>query len=232
VSTCRQWLGARPGILISAGIVFRSFEYSPSLFPFFSHVGRRSSHDIATGYNQDRTGLMGTSTKVYGGPRFCFNGQKYALSGWMASTTQVIDVSQGPVTTDLVAFTDRTATGEITLLRIPSADGADVHLVYNRQKSFNDGTREGGNLVTLTQTIPNVPTESNRLAMLDSDQEYGIPNSGIVVRVCSKGSSNGQDYATVSIFDTSRGQGSACTSHSQPQEWWDFWSWFSTSSNP
>jgi hypothetical protein len=175
---------------------------------------------------------MGTSTKVYGGPRFCFNGQKYALSGWMASTTQVIDVSQGAVTTNLVAFTDRTATGEITLLRIPSATGADVHLVYNRQKSFNDGTREGGNLVTLTQTIPTVPTESNRLAMLDSDQEYGIPNTGIVVRVCSKGSSSGQDYATVSIFDTSREQGSACPSHSQPQEWWDFWSWFSTSSNP
>jgi hypothetical protein len=168
---------------------------------------------------------MGTSVKQYGGPRHCFNGHKYAMSGWMASTTQVVDVSVGGVTTNLYAFTDRGPARAITLMRIPLPAGADVHVLYNRKKSFNDGTREGGDLVTLTQTIATNVIESNRIAMLDAAQQYGIPNTGIVVRVCSKGTSRGKDFATVSIFDTSRGQGSTCGSASA---WSSFWTWLSS----
>jgi hypothetical protein len=153
---------------------------------------------------------MGTGIKQYGGPRHCFNGHKYALSGWMASTTKVIDVSRGAVKTDLVAFTDRTSEGIVTLLRIPLSSGADVHILYNRKKTFNDGTREGGDLVTLTQTSTADATESYRLAMLDSLEEYDIPKTSIVVKVCSLKSLSGRDFATVSIFDTSRGQESNC----------------------
>jgi hypothetical protein len=128
----------------------------------------------------------------------------------MSSTTKVIDVSQGAVKTDLVAFTDRTSEGVVTLLRIPLSSGADVHILYNRKKSFNDGTREGGDLVMLTQTSTTDVTESNRLAMLDSQEGYAIPKTSIVVRVCSKTSLTGRDFATVSIFDTSQDQESNC----------------------
>jgi hypothetical protein len=134
----------------------------------------------------------------------------------MASTTRTVDLSRGAFKGRLVAFTDRSRMGsnpygDSTLMRIPFANGADVYLIYNRKKSFNDGVREGGDMLMISQTIANDPIESNRLAMLDSEQQYAIPGSSIVVRACRKTSSAGVDRMVVSVFDTSRGQGSICS---------------------
>jgi hypothetical protein len=134
----------------------------------------------------------------------------------MASTTGTVDLSRGAFKGRLVAFTDRglmgsNSYGDSTLLRIPFASGADVYLIYNRKKSFNDGVREGGDMLMISQTIPNDPIESNRLAMLNPEQQYTIPGSSIVVRACRKTSSGGADRIVVSVFDTSRGQASTCS---------------------
>jgi hypothetical protein len=180
----------------------------------FSHYSR-SSNDAVLGIRQDKTGLLGTSIKQYGGPRYCLNGHKYFLSGWMASTTRSVDLSGGAFKGRIVAYVDRgimgpNRAGDSTLLRIPLPSLADTFLIYNRQKSFNDGVREGGNLVTVSQTIVTDPIESNRLAMLDSNQSYAIPGTSIVIHLCSKIIVRTRDMATVSIFDTSLGQQSTC----------------------
>jgi hypothetical protein len=159
---------------------------------------------------------MGSSIKEYGGPRYCLNGHKYSLSGWMTSTTQTVDLSSGPFKGRIIAFVDRglmglNRRGDSTLLHIPSPTGADTFLIYNRQKSFNDGVREGANLVTISQTVTSDPIESNRLAMLDSNQWFTIPSTSIVIHLCSKTVvTRNRDMATVSIFDTSLGQQSTC----------------------
>jgi hypothetical protein len=85
-----------------------------------------------------------------------------------------------------------------------------VFLIYNRQKSFNDGVRAGANFVTVSQTVVSDPIESNRLAMLDSDQSYTILGTSVVIHVCSKSTVFSVDMVTVSIFDTSLGQHSTC----------------------
>jgi hypothetical protein len=70
--------------------------------------------------------------------------------------------------------------------------------------------REGGNLVTVSQTIVSDPIESNRLAMLDSNQSYTILGTTIVIHVCFKSTVLSFDMVTVSIFDTSLGQQTTC----------------------
>jgi hypothetical protein len=129
----------------------------------------------------------------------------------MASTTGTVDVSHGAFNGRILAFTDRgLINGDSTLLRIPFTNGADVYLIYNRKKSFNDGVREGGDMLMISQTIPNDPIESNRLAMLSPEQQYTIPGSSIVVQACRITSSGGADQIVVSVFDTSLGQASTC----------------------
>jgi hypothetical protein len=160
----------------------------------------------------DKSGLLGAGIRQYGGPRYCLNGQKYFLSGWMSNTTETVDLADGAFKGAIVAFVDRDRANVAgtTLIRIPFSTGADVFLIYNRQKSFNDGVRAGANFVTISQTVVSDPIESNRLAMLDSDQSYTILGTTVVIHVCSKSTVFSVDMVTVSIFDTSLGQHSTC----------------------
>jgi hypothetical protein len=173
--------------------------------------------DLEDGKRADRTCFLGAGIRRYGGPRYCLNGHKYHLSGWMESTTTTVDLSRGAFKGNIVAFVDRWAlmesnkSGDSTLLKIPSAVGAETFVIYNRQKDFNDGVREGGDLVTVSQSLPNDPIESERLAMLDVYQSVTLPFTGIVVEICAKGGKMPVDWVTVSVYDTSRGQTSLCS---------------------
>jgi hypothetical protein len=133
----------------------------------------------------------------------------------MSSTTQTVDLDDGAFKGAIVAFVDRDSnnTAGTTLVRIPFSTGSDVFLIYNMQKSFNDGVREGANSVTVSQAVVSDPIESNRLAILDADQSYTILGTSVVVHVCSKSTVFSVDMVIVSIFDTSLGQHTTCASN-------------------
>jgi hypothetical protein len=160
------------------------------------------------------SGLMGGSARALGGPRQCFNGQKYSYTGWLDATTSTINLSQGAFKGRITAFVDRNSMndpslGDSTILKIPFPGSNDVFLLYNRKKSFNDGTRLADNLITVTQAMNGY--QSKRLAALNAAQSHVIPGTTINIEVCSMRSSGTGDRATLSIFDTSLGQSSLCS---------------------
>jgi Gametolysin peptidase M11 len=208
-------LGHSLGKKRSRFIVYMIVPYTPVRVALILQLGFGHDNDIVQGPLTDFSGIMGYGVSVVGGPRTCLNGHKYAQSGWMSGTTTTVDLSVGAFLGRIVAFVDRglmgaNTSGDSTLLRIPLATGADVYALYKRKKGFNDGTRQGGDLVTLTQTDVTDTSESNRLAMLDALQQYTIPGTSIVVRVCLKGAVGSMDYVSVSVFDTSRAQATRC----------------------
>jgi hypothetical protein len=98
-----------------------------------------------------------------------------------------------------------------TLLEINTGSGKpNAFLVYNRKKSFNDGTREKGDQVTVVQQSATSDNESEMLGGLDAGQSITIPGTSIVVKVCGLDSEATFDFAKVSVYDTSLGQSSNC----------------------
>jgi Gametolysin peptidase M11 len=227
------WWCVPPGVYSSGVDGWDAFAYVGKQQAFFSSgicsslstVAHETGHllgfghsDTVNGPRGDFTCLLGGSQSQYGGPRFCLNGQKYSLSRWMESTTTWVDLSKGGFKGRLFAFVDRSKipvsnpNGDSTLLAFPTPSGYDVFVLYNRKKSFNDGAREGGDLVTVVQVSPNRNIESIRLAMLDAYQSIKIPGTNIFVRVCGKRNSLSMgDRALMTIYDRSRGQVSLCS---------------------
>jgi hypothetical protein len=82
--------------------------------------------------------------------------------------------------------------------------------VYNRKKSFDDGTREKGDQVTVVQQNATVENESEILGGLDAGTKYHFPGTSIVVKVCGLDSEVTFDFAEVSVYDTSLNQSSNC----------------------
>jgi hypothetical protein len=163
----------------------------------------------------DRSSMMGRSLVAYGGPRYCFDGHKYSLSGWM--NDRKIVISQQAYYGRLVAFVDKldiTSSSDKTLLQLTGAPYGvpDVFVLYNRKKDFNDGVRENGDLVTVTQQDARDSLQSNHLSALSSGQRYTIPRTTLSIHVCSFGTGQSVDYAWVSVYDTRRGQSSQCSS--------------------
>jgi hypothetical protein len=115
----------------------------------------------------------------------------------------------------LVAFVDMKV-GELwkndnTLLEINTGNGKpNAFALYNRNKSFKDGTREKGDQVTVVQESVTRDIESEMLGGLDAGQSITIPGTSIVVEVCALDSEATFDFAKVSVYDTSLSQSSTC----------------------
>jgi hypothetical protein len=99
-----------------------------------------------------------------------------------------------------------------TLLEINTGTGTpNAFVVYNRKKSFNDGTRENGNRVTVVQQSADRDIESEMVGGLDAGESVTVPGTSIVIEVCERVDSVGTfDFAKVSVYDTSLGQSSTC----------------------
>jgi hypothetical protein len=160
--------------------------------------------------NEDKSGALGRSVKQIGGPNYCLNGHKFALSGWMDDRKEVVnlstDDSEGYMTR-LVAFVDKEADGLVdedkTLLEINTGTTApNAFVLYNRKKSFNDGVREKGDLVPVVQQSKDNEKESEMVGGLNSGESVIIPGTSIVVEVCEFESEDNFDFATVSVYDT------------------------------
>jgi hypothetical protein len=174
---------------------------------------------------EDMSGALGRSIGQVGGPNYCFNGHKFALSGWMDEKKKVVSTSstdrQGYVGR-LVAFVDMKVDelwkNDNTLLEINTGNGKpNAFVVYNRKKSFNDGTREKDDQVTVVQQSATSDNESEMLGGLDAGQSITIPGTSIVVKVCGLDSEATFDFAKVSVYDTSLGQSSNCNVPLKPQ---------------
>lgn len=193
---------------------------------------------------EDKSGALGRSVRRYGGPRYCLNGQKYSMSGWMDDRKEIVtleksddtdshDANTTGYTVRLVAFVDfekSMADDDRTLIQIQTSEPRvrDIFVVFNRKKFFNDGVREKGDTVTVVQEGNN-KRESNMMAGLDSGDNMTIPETSIVIEVCEMGTERVLetaveggyvgvstsyesilDYATISVYDESRGQRSGC----------------------
>jgi hypothetical protein len=117
----------------------------------------------------------------------------------------------------LVAFVDmkvdELVDDDKTLLEINTGNGngtPNAYVVYNRKKSFNDGTREKGDLVTVVQQSKDRDDESEMVGGLGAGDSVIIPGTSIVVKVCALDSEATFDFAKVSVYDTSLGQSSNC----------------------
>jgi hypothetical protein len=167
---------------------------------------------------EDKSGALGRSVGMVGGPNYCLNGHKFALSGWMDERKKVVSTSstdrEGYVGR-LVAFVDmkvdELSSNDMTLLEINTGNGKpNAFVVYNRQKSFTDGTREKGDQVTVVQQSAINDDESEMLGSLGAGQSITNPGTSIVVKVCGLDSEDTFDFAKVSVYDTSLGQSSDC----------------------
>jgi hypothetical protein len=170
-------------------------------------------------------GALGRSTTQIGGPNYCLNGHKFALSGWIHDRKKVVDLSTSDnrgYTGRLVAFVDKEANGLVnadkTLLEINTgAATTNAYVLYNRKKGFNDGVREKGDMATVVQQSQTRDNESEMVGGLNSGETVTIPGTSIAVEVCGLESENNFDFAKVSIYDTSRGQSSTCNVALNPQ---------------
>jgi hypothetical protein len=175
-------------------------------------------HSNENGVRGDKSGVLGTSIGTIAGPNYCLNGHKFALSGWMDERKKVVSTSstdRGGYVGRLVAFVDmkvdELVDDDKTLLEINTGTGTpNAYVVYNRKKSFNDGTREKGDLVTVVQQSEDRDIESEMVGGLGAGESVTIPGTSIIVEVCALDSEATFDFAKVSVYDTGLGQSSKC----------------------
>lgn len=113
----------------------------------------------------DETSVMGFSSSSREGPRKCFNGQNIWQFGWFNDRRTSVDPFQGTQLIELAPFVDydHTYSNQVVLVSV-----FDIHIVYNRAKSFNAETSEYPNTATITQELNQINSEL--LGVLDMNQ--------------------------------------------------------------
>ena len=156
---------------------------------------------------QDYSGYMAAGGTATNEPQTCFNGFNMNALGWFNDKTTSINTAKiGKNTAELYkvsAFVDydRAKTYEPVLLNI---NNAEFVLQYNRKSRHNIGTREKGNLLTVTEAEPKGQAASNMIRGLDVGQEMARNSrqgQRMVIKVCKKVSGNGSspDALIVSV---------------------------------
>jgi hypothetical protein len=138
----------------------------------------------------DATGYMARSYRNSNWPQRCYNGRNSDFLGWYASKTVRLSGTESPKLYDLGNIVDYAKSTTI-LITINST----LMLMYNRAKSFNVGTGELADTVTLTESIAG---GSDRLGSL-------IPGSGpftygnVVIEACKMVNDGNPDRMIVSV---------------------------------
>ena len=127
-------------------------------------------------------------------PFRCFNGEHNYRLGWYAARTLEVDATAMPLLVRLAAFVDyvKTTSDEPVLVNI---DDGLLFLQYNRAKTFNDGTGECADQVTITNSSK---TGSELLACLSVGQKFD--REGVQVQVCRNLMGN-KDTADIMVID-------------------------------
>jgi hypothetical protein len=140
------------------------------------------------------------SYRQRGGPLMCFDGFKSYILGWYSDKTAIVDTDDGRWTGTLTAFVDYDSDDATTVL----VKVGPAHLLLNKKKGMNAGTREKEDLVTVSYG-QEAKKQSWILGGLGAGQTLTV--EGAVIEVCSMGKTKDTDYAEVSIYTTSQGSG-------------------------
>ena len=99
----------------------------------------------------DTTGYMSRSFRSTDGPLRCYNGQQNDMLGWFDERKMSFNPisKSGPTLVRLAAFVDIDQTNPNEPVLVNVAD--TVYLQYNVARSFNSGTGEKANSVTITE---------------------------------------------------------------------------------
>jgi uncharacterized protein YjlB len=131
----------------------------------------------------------------------CFDGFKSYVLGWYSDKTAIVNPStNGRWTGKLTAFVDYASDAATTVL----IKVGQAHLLFNRQKGMNSGTREKGDQVTVTNGNK-AGRQSWNVGGLGKGQTATV--DGVVIEVCSMGQTQDTDFAEVSIYIPSQGSG-------------------------
>lgn len=136
----------------------------------------------------DSTGYMSRGVRTTDGPLRCFNGQNHDYLGWFDSHKAYVTPAPGsPSLILLAAFVDHEKAHSETPLLVNVAD--ELFLLYNRAKSYNNGT--GAALDTVTVTTKPVTGGTELLAGLKAGEKLEIANWNnssipLVIEVCRK----------------------------------------------
>lgn len=113
---------------------------SPHAHEFGHNLGLQHSGQYGGEYG-DTTGLMGFATKDANGPKSCFNAHHHWELGWYDERSIDLGhtIRESAWSGRLMAFVDFDVTplGEVVIIR-----AGNLYMQYNRQRSFNVGTRE------------------------------------------------------------------------------------------
>jgi hypothetical protein len=165
--------------------------------------GHSSENNMIRG---DKSGSMGNSLFRIGGPLQCWNGHKYSMGGWLWDRFRQADLTNDPTPWlgRIVAFADHKSSNlqpiDSTLLRVVLPGAMDLYLVYNKAKSFNIGTREKPNLVTVVQADLGDSRDSAMLAGLNVGQSFSAGGLTVTVCVIIEDEETDLDYAIVNVF--------------------------------
>jgi hypothetical protein len=144
----------------------------------------------------DKTGNMGASSAIIGGPLYCYNAANHWQLNWYSDSrfSFSIEASRQPITIVVVAFVDyfkvRYIQGKYVLVKV-----GNFYMQYNRAKDYNVGTKAMPNQLVLIQSDE---SRTELIAGIDSDNPIYSDNS-VFLEVCKVELVGEVDQMVVSI---------------------------------
>jgi hypothetical protein len=158
--------------------------------------------------------MMGYSYAGDDGPLMCFNGAKSWQTGWYAEKSRIVKAGDcfEEILHGIADYNNTDSSLVLVKLNGPSAD--DMYITYNRKSGVNNGTREAGNLVTVTRAGAEGVgfAESELLAKLNAGASWKgiVSGKNMTVKVLSIDTN--LKYARVRISEN----GTACLANNVP----------------
>ena len=141
----------------------------------------------------DETTLMGFSSSSRTGPSKCFNGQNLFLLGWFPNRATMVDpFYMGSQLVELAPFVDYRETLDYQSVLVTVFD---MHLVYNRAKTFNSGTpSEYADTVTISREEDDINSSLQAVMNLDHPvfQVSNVLGTGrtLIIELCQAFNNN------------------------------------------
>ncbi len=154
------------------------------------NLGLAHSNEGGASYG-DQTGMMGYSYSSDEGPRMCFNGAKSAQLSWYRDKQLTLNAGVD-WSGQLTGVVDHNNNDLPNVIKILSANGSNeaLYVTLNAKKGFNGGTKEAGNLVTITKKSANDSAYalSDLVAKMSAsavytENNFGGDNINVTVRV-------------------------------------------------
>jgi len=146
-------------------------------------IGLGHSNENGQRYG-DTTGNMARSFQSYTSPQRCFDPRSNHILQWYKDRelSYNIDSDGSPRLVELAAFVDYTKTNRDQYVLITLNN--KVHIQYNRQKTFNSGTGERGDAVTINEENETGNNLIGGLILVGETFTYRGFSRPVVIEVC------------------------------------------------